>query len=457
MLSSIKLNITFYIYCLFFIINIAYSQNLKLEVKGIQNQKAIIYSLEGEKIEKIDSIISTSNDNFSYIFNKNKYHIGFYRADFGQNIHIDFIYDGGDIDMYTNAEDAYDSLHVINSLSNQLYYSFIKLNKTFKTKTELLQLLLAKYPKDDAFYEKTKVELHHIQENYSYFINIISQKIPGSFIARYIKSYQLPIINASLPPDQQLAFLKAHSLDNVDFKDGELTYSDLFTVKTIEYLSYYRNPQMPKRILENEFITAIDKILNKAKVNYRVYKQIVEYLIDGFKKFGFENDLKYIIDNYVIKDDLCLDNKTEKSIQLMLNQDKILHIDAIAPDITLQDPSGKIVKLDKIISKKILIVFYASWCPHCQVLIPKLKEYLDTVHNPDLKILAISLDTKRADWINFIKRNNLKWINISDLKGWDGKAALDYYLYATPTMYLIDKNKKIIAKPLTIDDLKKWL
>lgn len=457
MQSSIKLNIIVYTYCLFFIVDIAYSQNLKLEVNGIQSHKAIIYSLEGERTEKIDSIMSSSNDKFTYIFNKNKYHTGFYRVDFSRNIHIDFIYDGGDINISTNAENTFDSLHVINSLSNQLYYSFIKLNRRFKKETDLLQLLLSKYPEDDDYYGNTKAELHHVQDNYLYFINVISQKFPNSFIARYIKSYQLPIINASLPPDKQLAFLKAHSLDNVDFKDGELTFSDLFTVKTIEYLTYYRNPQMPKAVLENEFMTAIDTILNKAKVNYRVYKQIVEYLIDGFKKFGFENDLKYIIDNYVIKDDLCLDNKTESAIQLMLNQDKILHIDAIAPDITLQDTNGKIVNLNKIESKKILLVFYASWCPHCQVLIPILKGYLNTLHNPDLKVLAISLDTKRSDWINFIKKNSLKWINISDLKGWNSKAALDYYIYATPTMILIDNNKKIIAKPLTIDALKKWL
>ncbi len=446
-----------YSYFLFSIFCFANSQNLVIEVKGAQTHKAILYSLKGENNEKIDSIFSGNNNYFTYTFKKNLFHTGFYRAVFNQNIHIDFIYDGENIYISTNSDDILDSLHVINSLSNQLYYSFTKLNRSFKTKTDLLQLLLAKYPKDDNYYEKTKAELHHVQENYLNFINVISQKIPDSFIARYIKSYQLPIVNAALPPNQQLEFLKSHSLDNVNFKDGELIFSDLFTVKTIEYLTYYRNPQMPKGILENEFKSAIDTILNKAKVNYKVYKQIVEYLIDGFRKFGFENDLKYIIDNYVIKDDLCLDNKTEKSIQLMINQDKILHIDAIVPDISMQDPSGKIVNLDKIESKKILIIFYASWCPHCMALIPKLKEYLSTLHNHGLKVLAISLDTKRSDWINFINRNNLKWINISDLNGWDSKTALDYYIYATPTMFLIDSNKKIIAKPKNIGDLKNFL
>ena len=71
--------------------------------------------------------------------------------------------------------------------------------------------------------------------------------------------------------------------------------------------------------------------------------------------------------------------------------------------------------------------------------------------------MAISIDSSRNDWINFIKTNNLNWLNVSDLKGWDGQAAIDYCIYATPTMFLVDKQLKIIAKPMTIDDVKKIL
>ncbi|MHB1686562.1 MAG: TlpA family protein disulfide reductase [Ignavibacteriaceae bacterium] len=440
----------------FLIVNAAHAQTIKLTINGIQTDRALIYSLQGEKTDIVDSIKSFRKDEYIYNFQEAKYHTGFYRLTFEPNRWVDFIYDGKNIEIKTDANNILDSLHVITSVSNQLYYSFIRINKLFKTKTELLQLILARYPKDDNYYKATQIELIQIQKDYLNFINNTSQIKPDSFIAKYIKSFQLPIIDATLPPEKQLEFLKVHSLDNVDFKNGELTFSDLFTSKTIEYLTYYRNLQLPKELLEKEFITAIDTILNKAKVNYRVYKQIVEYLIDGFKKFGFEKDLNYVVENYVIKDDLCLDEKTEKSIQLMLNQDKNLHINAAAPNIIMKDTSGNQIDLEKIKADKILIVFYVSWCPHCQVMIPKLIEYLKSHNKNSLKVLAISLDTNRNDWINFIKNNKLNWINISDLKGWNGKAASDYYIYATPTMFLLDGNKKIIGKPLTIDDLCKW-
>ncbi|MDP2207192.1 MAG: hypothetical protein Q8K98_00270 [Bacteroidota bacterium] len=67
-----------------------------------------------------------------------------------------------------------------------------------------------------------------------------------------------------------MSFLKriqTHSLDFVDFNDAGLINSDVFSNKSIEYLTYYRNPQLPKEILEKEFMAAVDTLLNKSKIN----------------------------------------------------------------------------------------------------------------------------------------------------------------------------------------------
>ncbi len=440
-----------------FVINLTQAQSLKLIVKNAPLQTAFIYSLNGETTALVDSIKPSSDGEYSYNFLPVKYHEGFYRINIGSNLLVDFVYDGKNIEINTNANDLIDSLKVITSESNKLYYSFVKLNKKFKEETQLLNLVIERYPKNSGYYLQTKKELNDIQNKYLNFVNVISQKDPGLFIAEYINSFQLPVVDADLSNEQKIDYLKKHSLDNVDFKNGELTNSDLFTAKTIEYLTYYRNPQLPRELLEKTFIPAIDTVLDKAKINYRVYKQIVEYLIDGFKKFGLDEDLNYVIENYVIKDDLCLDDKTEMSIQSMLNQDKALRINSAAPDIIMRDEQGKEVDLQKIKSDYTLILFYVSWCPHCQSMIPKLQTYLKNIRkHTKLKVLAISLDTSKADWLKFVKENKLSWTNLCDLKGWRNKAALDYYIYATPTMILLDKNKKIIGRPSTVDDLSKW-
>jgi len=88
-------------------------------------------------------------------------------------------------------------------------------------------------------------------------------------------------------------------------------------------------------------------------------------------------------------------------------------------------------------------------------MIPKLEEFYTSKKDSSFKIIAISLDANKNDWLNFIKTNKLDWLNLNDPKGWNGAAATSYSLYATPTMFLVDKDKKILGKPLTIEELQK--
>ncbi len=426
-----------------------YPQQIKISVVNIKENKTTLYSLKGEKISIVDSIFSSTGGRFTYQ-PKDILHNGIYRLTF-DNKWIDFIYDGSDIELSTDVNNILDSLKIIASESNKLFYAFLKISKSYKTKTELLLLILARYPKEDNYYKTTKDRLTQLQNEYVEFVNVTAQKKPQSFIAKYIKSAQLPVVDNAV--QQQQSYLKSHALDNVDFNNSSLINSDVFTNKTIEYLTYFRNPQLPLELLEKEFMVAVDSILNGAKVNQLVYQHITEYLIDGFKKFGFDKVLDYIVENYVIKDDLCLDVKTEGLIKRRIDQAKFLKIGNIVPNIIISDLWGKQIELNKITAEKTLIVFYASWCPHCQELLPKLNELYKNQIEKKLEVLAISLDTKKEDWLNFIKTNCPDFINVSDQKGWDGKASAEYFIYATPTMFLVDREGKIIGKPMTIDEL----
>ncbi|OGU54798.1 MAG: hypothetical protein A2V66_06810 [Ignavibacteria bacterium RBG_13_36_8] len=430
-----------------------YSQQIKIEISNSSFSKAEVSYLEGEKTFFIDSIISKDSGKFSFqIENK---HTGFYRLAFTNNLWINFIYDGEDVNLQTNAEAVLDNMKVINSQINELYYDFVRLNKAYKTKTDLLQLILTRYPKDDEYFEVTKNRVAQLQNEYRNFVENVSLQMPNSFIERYVNSSQLPIVDFTLPLEEQLTYLKTHALDKVDFNDTGLIYSDVFTNKSIEYLMYYRNPQLPKELLEKEFMVAVDTLLSKAKVNPLVYQHITDYLIDGFKKFGFDAAIDYIVKNYVIVDDLCLDEETESSIQKRIDQAKLLNVGAIVPNVILPDSNGSEIDLGNLNANKTLIVFYSSWCPHCQELLPELYKLYKKQNN--LEVYAISLDEEKKAWLDFVKTHSLDWINVSDQKGWNSKAASDYYIYATPTMFLVNRDRKIVGKPLTYDELMKLL
>lgn len=451
----------YFILVLIVLIKFSFAQEIIIKAAN-SNGKAALFSLSGEKSLFVDSV--TASNNKTYQFNLSKNHPGFYRLIFNnknpslygraETSWIDFVYDKNNIEIETNADNTLEKTKIIQSEENIIYYDFINLNKDYKIKTELLQLIIARYPETDSYYQTTKEKLIQIQEDYLYFVNVTAKINPNTFIARYVRTAQLPIVKAEVPFDEQLLYLKTHSLDNVNFNDDGLIYSDAFTNKSIEYLSYYRNPQLPMALLEKEFEAAIDTILNKAKVNDIVYKHITEYLLDGFKKFGFDNVINYIIENYVIADDICLDEKLETALERRIQQNKIFKPGFIVPEIVMNTPSGSVVKLNEISAEKTLIIFYASWCPHCKDMLPQIYNLYKDQKEKKFEVLAVSIDTSQTEWLNFIKTNKLDWLNISDLKGWGGKSAVDYFIYATPTMFLIDRNRKIIAKPTTAEELK---
>ena len=432
----------------------SYPQHVDVTINGLDVGKAYLSAVTGEKVTQIDSVLSTVNGRFAFDMSHQNRR-GFYRMSFDKNRWIDLVNDAEDIGMVTQANALFDSMHVLASRSNRLYYEFIRLNKEYKTKSDLLQLVLARYPRGDPYYRTTQLTMTQLQKEYSDFISTASQERPASFVSRYVRSSQLPVLGVNLQPEKQLAYLKAHALDNVDFSDEGLIYSDLFTNKSIEYLTYYRNPQLPKELLEKEFMVAADTILGKARMNLTVYQHIARYLIDGFRKFGFEKCIDYILGNYVIKDDLCLDERPGSSLQRMAEQKKTFPVGATVPNIVLPDTGGNLVSLAALNAQKVLILFYSSSCPHCQAMIPRLAEIYHS--RTTFRVMAVSLDSSRSEWRNFVRANNLTWINVNDQKGWSGAVASDYLIYATPTMVLVDRDKKILAKPLTIDELVKWL
>jgi len=124
-------------------------------------------------------------------------------------------------------------------------------------------------------------------------------------------------------------------------------------------------------------------------------------------------------------------------------------IGSVAPEISLSNPDGDVIKLSSLKGNYVLLDFWASWCRPCRMENPNVVENYNKYKNDGFTIYSVSLDQKKALWEKAIKDDKLAWKNhVSDLKYWQSEAARLYQITAIPANLLLDKEGKIIAKNL---------
>jgi thiol-disulfide isomerase/thioredoxin len=130
---------------------------------------------------------------------------------------------------------------------------------------------------------------------------------------------------------------------------------------------------------------------------------------------------------------------------------------AIAPEINLPDTSGKMVPLSSLRGKVVLIDFWASWCGPCKESLPGLVKIYDKYKDKNFTIYSVSLDKYKPNWEDGIKKFNLTWTQVSDLKYWNSSVVSLYNFNGIPYTVLVSPEGKILDKKLNDADLDEAL
>lgn len=130
-----------------------------------------------------------------------------------------------------------------------------------------------------------------------------------------------------------------------------------------------------------------------------------------------------------------------------------------APDFALRSPMGKVYKLSDYKGKYVVLDFWASWCPDCIKELPEMRRMYQEFAKKGVVFIGVSGDHDKKAWTDAIKKHQVNYIHVSELKKWKKETRISalYQVKWIPSMYLIDKQGKVVLGTVVSQKLQKAL
>ena len=113
-------------------------------------------------------------------------------------------------------------------------------------------------------------------------------------------------------------------------------------------------------------------------------------------------------------------------------------------DISFKSLDGRVVDINKLKGKVVLIDFWATWCGPCVAELPNVKKTYAKFHEKGFEIIGISLDQSRDKLSKFVEKEKMPWPQHFDGQGWKNEYAVKYGIQGIPAMWLIDKKGNLV-------------
>ncbi len=347
-----------------------------------------------------------------------------------------------------------DKITVTNSRENEAYR--VLLNEWNRMAGKMVSLNIEKSQistVDPFFRQKTKAieeKVRLIFQEHNVNLLYIKDTYKDTFMSDVLVNLSLIPLRTDHPDikdryDNERAFMHDYFFEFIDFGDVRMIHTPFLAKKYFTYLDQYTHHTA------EGLKDSVDLMLTKSEANSAVREFTLEYLIDAFNNKGLPKLADYIVDNYVEGCGKPLSERTVEKIESL----KRLRVGQIAPEIVSKDTDGKTIALSSLIGRGVLMVyFWASWCEGCESENPNVERLYNKFKDRGLDIYAVALDSDKTKWLKAIKKHQFTWTNVSDLREWESEAVEAYNVNRTPTIYLLNKEGRIMAKNLRGKELE---
>jgi thiol-disulfide isomerase/thioredoxin len=364
----------------------------------------------------------------------------------------------------TNTEDPVRNMTIRGSAENEQFIKYHKFMGDMQTLSSRLQERMENNRQNPDSMQYLQSEAKTLDSKVQEYWKSIVADNPGTLLANMINAMQNPKIpdfdipaSAKNPDSLKWAkgyeYNKQHYFDLIDFSDDRLLRTPVLHSKLEHFFSRVLI-QQPDAIIPEAV-----RIIELSKANQQVFQYVVVYLLNHYERshiMGLDEVFVELAERYYLTGEaFWADEETVSKLRERVERLKPNLIGRTAAELKMRTPLGATVSLHDIIADYTIVYFYEPGCGHCKVVTPRLNE-LNIKYKDRVKVFGVYILGDTKEWTDYIDSNNLDWINVYDPQ--NTSYFRHYYdVYSTPTIYILDSKKTIIAKRLGIETVEQML
>jgi len=488
------------IYCLLLftcLIHLVSAQKIRIKVLGQKDTTVHLFKYFGQSKYYADT---AEMKNGEVVFDGKKQVPGMLGLLLPEQKNFEFIYNNEDIHLETASSDYVKNMKVKKSEENRIFIAYVNFITEKRVEMNKLSEERGKYEKKDDAYKIMSDKIEALdKEVASYQKNLISQH-PLKLVGKIVKmtmDITIPesprdINGKEIDPDFRFKYYRSHFWDNVDLSCDALVNNQVFHNK----LEFYFGKSMMYQYWDTIIPYAFD-FCDRLEPKSKMFEYCVGWITSNFGKsdiMGMDKVYLYMVNRYY-----CSINPEGKSPAFWIKDDKIkeicdnidnkikLVVGSKPPNLILLDSTDtKWYDMYDIDAEYTILYFWDPECGHCKTTTPKLNElYVKKLRARNVEVFAVgkAIDKDFENWKKFIRDKKLEFINVAftdklyklalkdpnslvPVPGDPSKKpttleSLNYHktydISSTPVIYLLDKDKKIIAKRLGISQIEDML
>ncbi len=435
-------------------------QTISGKLSLLSNQFINLEGFNGLKTYPISNATIDEKGNFKLTYSKADYGVGYLMSADEKPLFV--ILSGEDIELSGEALSYTESIKIAKGKENQWFEQYAREHPRREQALSAWLYLERIYTIDSLFARhQTQIQNIHkekqriIDEDAAFLANIPQD----SYVSWFLPTRKL-VSSVSLVAQYRTDKIPSTiaSFRAMDYTDSRLYKSGLFRDAIESHFWLLENSGESLSKVFEEMKVSIDAMMLTLVGDEKIFNEATNYLFDFLERRSLFDTSEYLALK-VLNEVAC---NIDSDLAKQLESYRAMKKGNTAPEIHFGEMTyfkgmkqNEYTNLSSLDTPYTFVVFGANWCPKCLEELHLLLKYYWKWRNLGVEVVYISLDTDQNTFFQDVK--NYPFFTYCDFTSWDSQVVQDYYVFGTPTFYLLNSKREILLKPNSISHMDAWV